>query len=207
MISYLRSLQDDILTARDKLCGKAASIIKRYKSIVTISASGLVYESIHKTIKMGWRGAVFVAESRPVLEGKSLAVSLAESPIRIVYGTDCQVLSMLDDVNAAFIGADLISSRYFINKTGTSALLSCLDSKKKVYILADSSKYYDFPDKIVIPEMPPSEVWPHHPDRVKIVNRYFEKVSFHKNLVFINESECINSDKLKKYLEKRQLLG
>ncbi len=207
MKSFLRSLQNDILILRERLCHKAASILAKHDSLMTISSSGLVCRTIGNMVEKGWRGRVMIAESRPMLEGKSLARQLSDLPIEVVYGTDCQMLSMAGDVQSAVVGADAVSSRFFINKIGTSAAAAVLGQKKILYVLADRMKYYDLPDDIAIPEMPLSEVWRNHPGKIKVVNRYFEKIFFEKNMIFINESGQFKPFRIKNILKKGQKLN
>ena len=201
MVEFLETMRINLMTARILLCNKAALRIKNNSFIATISYSGMVYDSICCAVEQGWQGAILIAESRPVLEGKSLAKDLSKLPIDIVYGTDCQVLSMLDDVEAVFIGADAVTRSCFINKTGTKALVSTLGRNKKAYVLADMSKYFDFPDSYEIPEMPPSEVWKKYPAKIRVINKYFEKIPFKKNMVFINEYGTFSPNRLKKALK------
>ncbi len=201
--SFLKQHQKHILISKNKVGELASSIIIKLNSIATLSASGLVYNSIKTAANKGWRGTVLVAESRPILEGKLLAAALAKLPVKVVFGADCQIFSMLDNVDAVFIGADMITGSYFINKTGTGALIATLGAKKKVYVLADLSKYYFSKKKTKIPEMPSEEVWRKHPPKVKIVNRYFEKIDFKKNIILVNDNEITGSLRFRKYLENR----
>ena len=201
--SFIKQHQQHIIISRNRVSELASSMMVKLNSIATLSASGLVYNSINTAANRGWRGTVMVAESRPILEGKLLAAALAELPVKVVFGADCQIFSMLDNVDSAFIGADMITGSYFINKTGTSALIATLGAKKKVYVLADLSKYYFSKKKAIIPEMPSEEVWRKHPPKVKIVNRYFEKIDFKKNIILIDDNKITGSLRFKKYLENR----
>jgi translation initiation factor 2B subunit (eIF-2B alpha/beta/delta family) len=204
---FLKALKIGNMLARELVVKLAAEEIINKSSIVTISYSSLVYHSVSRAIQNGWQGEILVPESRPMCEGKMLAKDLASLSAKAVYGTDCQVFSMLDDVEAAFIGADAVGRDFFINKTGTKALIAALDIKKPIFILADTIKYYTLPDNFRIPEMPAGEIWKNYPENVRVVNKYFEKIDFAPNMVFINENGTLTPDKIKKYIGNNEISG
>lgn len=202
--AYLESIWKKTLTSPLLICMEAANIIERYGIIATFSASSMVENSIHLAASRGWRGMVLIAESRPILEGKTLAGKLSRLPIQVVYGTDCQIFSLLEDAGAAFIGADAVGEKYFINKIGTKALAATLGQQKKLFILASLNKYYDDVRHLEIPEMPYTEVWINPRKNIAVRNQYFEKILIRKNMVFINESGLFKQSDVKKYLETRE---
>jgi translation initiation factor 2B subunit (eIF-2B alpha/beta/delta family) len=110
-------------------------------------------------------------------------------------------------VDAVIIGADLIAFDYFINKVGTSAIVAALGSKKKLYIIAPTTKFFPEPfDRIEIGEKPANEVWEKPPQKVKVVNQYFEKIRYTSNMRFVNEYGTWTTTKLKNYLENTFVL-
>jgi translation initiation factor eIF-2B subunit delta len=182
---------------------KAAKQISNYNSIATISNSSMINSSINLAVSRGWRGMVFIPESRPILEGEILASELSGLPIKIIYGTDYQILSLLKNADAAFVGADAIDKEYFINKVGTEAMATVLGSHKTMYVIADLFKYYDGIENLEIEDMPSSEVWTIAPEAITIKNQYFEKIQIKENMVFVNEMGLHRKNEIKKYLEKR----
>jgi translation initiation factor 2B subunit (eIF-2B alpha/beta/delta family) len=188
---------------------KAAAQIMKYESIVTISNSSTVGESIRRAGKLGWKGILYVGESRPALEGRELVESLCKSHwgYKIIYGTDNEIMSRVSTVGAVFVGADLISDSFFINKTGTAAMASLMSEFRKMFVIADLSKYY----QIAIEDLPienhsAREIWAKHPSRIEIINRYFEPIKYRSNIMFINDEGIWDSGAIKKYLDNSDRL-
>ncbi|MCD6163798.1 MAG: hypothetical protein J7K40_15485 [candidate division Zixibacteria bacterium] len=202
---YLDKIKKNIKASQSSIVMNAANIITRYDTIATMSNSRMVNDAIDLAASIGWRGMVLIAESRPILEGRTLARKLSRLPIQVVFGADCQIFSLLDDAGAAFVGADAVGEKHFINKIGTKAMAATLGSQKNLYILADLSKYYDDVRHLEIPEMPFTEIWTNPPKNITIRNQYFEKIIIKKNMVFINEAGLFNQADVKKYLETSEL--
>jgi len=188
LIDAILAYNNRVKQSRAKAVYHAAMIIKKYKSIVTISSSSMVYESIRLATAKNWHGKVIIAESRPNYEGRNLAERIKTLPIDITFGTDSQVFSIARQAGAALIGADLYTHKYFINKTGTSALINSLAKNRAVYIVTDKSKYIAKPAKITISNMPPKEVWDNSSRKIKIVNQYFEKIEYTDSCKIVDET-------------------
>lgn len=205
----LAKSQAEMEDAQKRTIFNAAKIIKRHRRIATISYSGQVGDSLLRAAREGWQGNILIAESRPMMEGRLLAKRLVYtlSDSRIVFGTDCQVLSLVPKVDAVFIGADLISLSFFINKMGTLSMCCAVSPGKKIYVIADSTKYYA-PHNMDIhfSVRPTSEIWPHHPSKIDILNNYFEIIKFQPRIKFINEFGVWTGDRVKNYLENSQAL-
>jgi translation initiation factor 2B subunit (eIF-2B alpha/beta/delta family) len=188
---------------------KAAAQIMKYESIVTISNSSTVAESIRHAGKLGWKGILYVGESRPALEGRELVESICKSHrgYKIIYGTDNEIMSRVSTAGAVFVGADLISDSFFINKTGTAAMASLMSEFRKMFVVADLSKYFPIAlEDLIIEDQPASEIWPKHPSRIEIINRYFEPIKFRANILFINDESIWDSGAVKKYLDNSDSL-
>lgn len=182
----LKKRDDSIKAERERLCYAASNIIFACKTIATISHSSAVENSIRMAIARGWRGRILIPESRPMCEGRKLASILAKMGTRIEFGVDCLILSKLHEADAAFVGADIVTRTHFVNKIGTSLIIKMMPADKKVYVLADSSKFWkgEIP---LLPERPWQEVWRNKPDQVKITNRYFEAIPFSKNTEIVKD--------------------
>lgn len=204
IMADLTIFQGDLEQAMIFTAEKAATEIIKYESIVAISNSSTIAESIRHAGNLGWKGTLYVGESRPALEGRNLVESLTKSyhGYKIIFGSDNEVMSRVPTAGAVFVGADLVSDSYFINKTGTAALAALVSDFRKMFIVADLSKYFKIPVKYIkIENHPARELWPKHPQRIEIINRYFETINFKPNMNFINEEGCWNRDEVKIYLE------
>lgn len=204
IMADLTIMQGDLEQAMVLTAERAAIEIMKYESIATISNSGTIADSILMASRKGWTGTLYIGESRPALEGRNLVESLTKSHrgFKIIFGTDNEIMSRIPTVGAVFVGADLVSDSYFINKTGTAAMAALISDFRKMFIVADLSKYYSIPVKYMqIENHPARELWPKHPQKVDIINRYYETVEFRQNMVFINEEGSWDRDAVKIYLE------
>ncbi|NLI16092.1 MAG: hypothetical protein GX409_07400 [candidate division Zixibacteria bacterium] len=209
IMSDLIIIQGDLEQAMTFAAEKAAVEILKYESVVTISNSGTIAQSIKCAGNLGWAGTLYVGESRPALEGRNLVESLIKSRwgFKIVFGSDNEIMSLVPNVGAAFVGADLISNSFFVNKTGTSAMSALISDFRKMYVVADLSKYYRIPIEYIKPiNNPARQLWPRHPRRVEIINRYFETIYFRSNMIFVNEEGYWNQDDIKNFLENSDKL-
>mgnify|MGYP000216546976 CR=1 FL=1 len=158
---------------RQRLYRLAGRRIAFCKTIATISHSTAVEESVRAAVEFGWRGKMLIPESRPAMEGRALAARLSRFPIKVEFGVDTLILSRLEEAEAAFVGADLVTKTHFVNKIGTSLLVRLLPPGKPLFVLADSSKFWR--KRIPrIPSMPSAEIWNAGVEKVNILNRYFE---------------------------------
>jgi translation initiation factor 2B subunit (eIF-2B alpha/beta/delta family) len=204
LVVDLNRVLGDLEFALGQTVKNAAALILKYDSIVTISNSGTIAECIKYAGNLGWKGTLYVGESRPALEGRNLVESLTKSHrgYKIIFGSDNEIMSRVPTAGAVFVGADLVSDSYFINKTGTAAMAALISDFRKMFVVADLSKYYKIPVKYIkIENHPACELWPKHPQKVDIVNRYFETVEYRPNMVFINEEGSWDRDAVKIYLE------
>jgi translation initiation factor 2B subunit (eIF-2B alpha/beta/delta family) len=188
-----------------KTIERAAEELFKYDTVATISNSGSVAGGVILAGKQGWTGTLLIGESRPAMEGKEMAITLNKSlrGYKIIIGTDNEILSAIPKVDAVFVGADLVSDSYFINKAGTAGMARALSSFRTMYVVADSSKYFQISaEDIEIPERPAREIWPKHPRGIEVINHYFEIIEFQSNIRFINELGIWDSAEIKNYLDK-----
>lgn len=102
----------------------AAEGLQDYTSIITNSYSSAVKETLLHRYRMGGKLKVFVAESRPGLEGVTLARELAAEGINVTVITDAQVGIFAQRVDAVLVGCDAITEDDELqNKAGTSLIV------------------------------------------------------------------------------------
>jgi translation initiation factor 2B subunit (eIF-2B alpha/beta/delta family) len=121
---------------------------------------------------------VFVAESRPTLEGRLTAEKLARAGLPVHYTTDAGLLGLLHSAQIFVVGADAVLSHAFVNKIGTrTAYLAAREAGVPVWVLSDSTKF--LPEELAAPFWRPSEgpvaqVWKRAPRGVQVRNPLFE---------------------------------
>jgi translation initiation factor 2B subunit (eIF-2B alpha/beta/delta family) len=100
-------------------CGE---IFGRRSSVATYSNSGLVKKAlIQYRSKIS---AVYLSEGRPDEEGRLMASALIRGGLKTVFMTDMTLFRALEKADYFVVGADSVSSDYFVNKIGTKALMT-----------------------------------------------------------------------------------
>lgn len=160
------------------LIHNAKKSLSKYSTFLTLSNSKTVLEVLKGINSSKRKIKVYVAESRPKLEGRILANRLVKSQIAAQLITDAMIPEFLMKSDAAIIGADIILKNHdVVNKIGSRSLaIICKGMNKPFYVIADKKKFSNrnsFKQK----EMPPSEIWRHHPDKIIVKNFYFEKIN------------------------------
>ena len=103
---------------------RAAEALAPHSRVLTISCSSAVKEALVMRARSARPLDVFVMESRPKLEGLTLAQELAKEAIRVSVITDAQAGLFAREVDAVVVGCDAITeSNELQNKVGTSLLV------------------------------------------------------------------------------------
>lgn len=123
---------------------------------------------------------VVVCESRPLLEGRSLAAELAQAGLAVTLITDAQAFARMPSVDRVLLGADAVLNRHrVVNKVGSGLLaLAARHFGKRVTVVADTLKFArdEALHSTAGEQNPPQEVWENPPHGVNISNEYFEEV-------------------------------
>ena len=161
--------------SNNKIFVHALPYFKRHKIILTISNSRTVLELLKRIRKEKRNLEVMVCESRPKLEGRIMASSLAKVGIKVQLITESMMAEFVHKSDAVLIGADVVlKSGDVINKVGSKTLaILCKEFKKPFFIAADRSKFSG-KNKFVQREEDRKEIWRHAPKNITIRNRYFE---------------------------------
>ena len=154
----------------------AEALIPDGACLATHSYSQTVLDALLAARAGGKRLTVICTESRPLLEGGLLARRLGEAGIPVRLIVDAAVYSVLPSATLALVGADSMSSRGLVNKTGTSLLaLAAREHAKPFYALCGPEKFlpagYAPPPESA---KPTSEVAAEEVANVTVENFYFE---------------------------------
>ena len=146
--------------------------------LVTWSASGPVRRLL-ETLAGAGPLSVRCAEARPALEGRSLAAAVARAGARVEVFADGALAAALDGAAAVVVGADAVTTEWFVNKAGTRALaLAAAAGGVPTYVLAGRDKGLgpELARHLQLREGPAAEIWARRPRGVKARNPYFERV-------------------------------
>lgn len=146
------------------------------------------------------RFTVLCAEGRPMFEGRTLAVELQAAGIDVELFTDGAFASALREAHVLLVGADAVTSSWFVNKCGTyAAVLSIHALSIPAFVLASRDKFLSdtLGARLPLGEGPPGEVWPEAPAGVKVRNPYFERIPAALVTTFISDGGPVTPDRLR----------
>ncbi|HEY6196195.1 MAG TPA: hypothetical protein VI504_14260, partial [Candidatus Eisenbacteria bacterium] len=126
----------------------------------------------------GRKPRVLVAESRPRLEGREMARSLAAAGIQTWLVADAALPLLLSQASALWLGADAVTELGVLNKIGSyTAALAAREHGVPAWCVAVRRKLLPAATPALgIAEMPPAEIWDAAPPGVQPRNVYFEMV-------------------------------
>ena len=159
---------------------------------------------------------IYQTVSRPAKEGILAAEKLAKQGFQVNLIEDASVARYVEDIDVAWLGADVITPGYFINKTGSASIAMHLQySGKPVYVLSDSRKIISadqLPASIVESmtgekSRPSSEIYEGRERNIRVLNFYFEKTDNNRITEFITEKKRIAPGDLPEYCIDQPVSG
>lgn len=178
----------------DRPPGSRAGTIR----IATLSFSGSVLACL-RALATVRPIRVACSEGRPMFEGRRFAATLAESGVVTDFYTDASLTSSLEGCEAVLVGADAIAGDWFVNKTGTRALMAVAAALGiPSYVVASREKFAPpwLASRLVLEEADPHEVWPTPPPGVLVKNPYFEKVPLEAAAAVISDIGVLPPDQM-----------
>ena len=156
---------------------RAAALIPDGATVLTHSRSSTVLAAFVEAGRRGKNFSVVVTESRPMLEGRSLAASLISDEISVTLIADAAASLAMERVDLILVGSDKITPTNVVNKIGTRMIaLAARERGLPVYAICDTSKFIceesvglKGPDSGTA-----SELWLEAPRGVMVLNSYFE---------------------------------
>ncbi len=132
-----------IAEAKQKIGEIGSKRIRSGDRILTLCRSTTVLAILQKVVEQGKKIEVFVAESRPDLEGRLLANQVAELGIPVTLITDFAARIFLPDTDILLAGGEAIAANgAIVSKVGTATLAElCHDARVRVLIAVGSYKF------------------------------------------------------------------
>lgn len=183
-LAVVSLLQDEIRTMRsnvERVAANAQPLVTNGAVLVTHSRSTTVLAALKLAKKEGKLFDVIVLESRPNLEGRTLARELAEDQIPVRIVVDALLATAVEGADRVLVGADALTSDGIVNKAGTHVVaLAAKAAGVPLTVLAESNKAWV---KSLDPQLglltarprEPKEVWDGAPSGVEVVNLYFDR--------------------------------
>jgi translation initiation factor eIF-2B subunit delta len=158
------------------IANQALAVLNDGSRVLTHSRSSTVLAALLLAREQGLDFEVVCTESRPLYEGRMVAARLAQERVKVSLITDSAVGHSVQGVDVVLMGADSVSGDGLVNKMGTYPLaLAARAQAVPFYALCGTEKFLpvDYPF-FHIDEQDPQEVWPQHPQEVKVLNLYFD---------------------------------
>ncbi len=175
----------------------ASDLIGEDQTIVTHSFSSAVAASIIAAHRRGRRFTIIATESRPVYEGRELALMLAKEGIRVKLVADAAIFRHLNVAQAVMVGADTVTPSTLINKAGTYGLaLAAWELNIPLYVLAGSEKFHPSGASFVEEPKPPQEIWGQRHPNLEIFNYYFDQTPLKYITALISEGGILKRETL-----------
>lgn len=159
---------------------RAADRIQNGDVVVTHSRSSTVLRAFEMARDDEKLFDVILLESRPLLEGRTLAEELARKQIPVRLLVDAAVRTAVEGADRVVVGADAVTASGLVNKVGTHPLAVCArDAGVPVDAVAETTKAWR---RASDPELglrtaktrEPREVWDRPPTGVDVVNLTFD---------------------------------
>ena len=176
-------------------------------TILTYSFSGGVFSILKKAKEKGKSFEVVVSESRPMFEGRKLALSLGKLGIPVTLVTDAALSLYIEKSDLVLVGADSISEKSFVNKVGTYALsLLAKEFGIPFYVASDGTKFiYEKWKKNHKNLADPEEVFLRKLKNVKTENQYFEEIPLMYSKKIITPDGLISLGQIKAKIRKSKI--
>ena len=174
---FLEHYSEDERKKYQKIFSKLYKQIPHAKQIITLSRSGTILNILRRWQEKDKSLRVIICESRPKFEGRSLAVDLLKSGLKVEIIADSAISLFVPKIDAAIIGADnVLKNGNVINKTGSKALaLICREHKKPFYVVTTRSKVSKL-KKFKTSKEDPAEIWTKTHKNLRVNNIYFEEI-------------------------------
>lgn len=171
---------------------------------LTLCHSSTVVSLFQQARATGAYFSLYVAETRPLFQGRITATELLTSGFDdVTMIIDDVAVSLLEGrkgkIDAVFIGADLLTDTGFVNKVGSLAVASAAALHHiPVYSISTLLKYDPRPyDPAVIEQRSSREIWSGAPKGLKFYAPAFDYVPFDENISIICEAGIISGNTIK----------
>lgn len=182
----------------DRLFMSTIDLLPRAGNVFTLSYSSTLL-NILSMIDSG-RPEIFVAESRPLMEGRKTCALLAGVGYKVNLVTDFAVATTIKNCSAVLIGADAVFKDGSVsNKTGSyTAAIIAKEFDVPFYVITHLDK--TDPEQAEFEAEPESgeDVWPNHGDIA--INNTFEKVPSCYVTCFVTEKGVVAPKEISEYL-------
>ncbi len=169
--AYVRGFRDGLAAAPSRAAREAVRFLEQSGTgpwtVLTLSASRVVEQTLLALAGRGAVTALVVAESRPRLEGEALAARLARRVPHVAVTHDAALPGLCTPESLVLLGADAVLPDAFVNKAGSLALcLAAREAHSRRLVVTTSHKvlrpealpHFRLPEVVLCPETAPGNV-------------------------------------------------
>ncbi|MCJ1284064.1 hypothetical protein MMC26_003395 [Xylographa opegraphella] len=158
-------IRERITVADQVISNSAAEKIQNGDVILTFAKSSIVEKTLVEAYRKGTRFRVIVVDSRPLFEGRNLALALANLGLEVQYTLTHAIDHVMKDATKVFLGAHaMMSNGRLFSRIGTAIVaMMAKESDVPVIVCCESIK---FTDKVALDSIVSNEVAP--PDELII---------------------------------------
>ena len=196
-----------IMDATKSIPENGKHLLKSGGTYLTLCHSQTTIDLIQKARAEGAKFRMFVAETRPLYQGRTTAtelISLGFNDVTMV--TDSVAFALLENntFDAVFLGADLITESGFVNKVGSLAATT-IANLHAIPVFCASTLLKFSPKPIRIEERNPNEIWESPPEGLKFYAPAFDYIPFTPNVRVVCEDGILLGEDIALAVKKRYL--
>jgi translation initiation factor 2B subunit (eIF-2B alpha/beta/delta family) len=176
------------------------TMIPKGSTVLTHSASAAVQLALQLAYEYGRIAGAICTESRPQLEGQTLARDLAAAGLPVKLVVDAAAYDALARADVVLMGADALALAGVVNKIGSAGIAVAAQARGlPVLVLAARDKVWPaaLSDAPPIADRDPAEVWPDAPPGVTVVNRYFDVTPWSAVTSVVTEAAVLKPGKVR----------
>ncbi len=171
-----------------------AELVQEDSTVMTHCHSSFVNEILWQAKESGRKFRVVNTETRPLYQGRKTVKKLREKNIDVIHVVDSAMWWAMDkfDVDVILTGADAVTVEgVALNKIGSRLLaLSARELHVPLYVCTSLLKYNSetaLGRRSQIEMRESAEIWPDHPEGVKVYNPAFETIASQYISAFVTE--------------------
>jgi translation initiation factor 2B subunit (eIF-2B alpha/beta/delta family) len=142
--AVLEEIRAELESARERIARTFLKIAPQHATIVTLSSSDNVFAAIKAAHARGLVDRVYVMESGPLFEGRTLAKALADAGVVASVVPDAHGAHRVADASCVLVGADsVLRDGAVVNKIGTHGLATAASASKRPFYVACETLKFD----------------------------------------------------------------
>lgn len=185
----LRAFGADLEESERQAGQRGADLIEDGAQVATYSRSLTVERALREAHGRGRRFRVLLSEGRPEREGAALAADLGAMGIPCLLASDGGLALLLGRASLLLLGADAVTPKGFLNKSGSyPLLLAARELNVPAYVLVARAKFLDpLPGTLSLPLHPGGGLAQMAPP-VEVINAPIEEVPHSLVRGYVTES-------------------